>query len=136
MTPSSRLSANSSLLEQRVHGFGVTDEFAMRERIGDEVAGGRRRREIANTIRRRQDRDGVIEHRRGAIEHLGRLDPFPVAALGATDGGGDDLEIRTVVGERLFQRVQKRRIGAIGHQDAQLAAFKAFRPVLENAQGR
>ena len=71
--------------KQRRRRFHMTDELAMGERVGDEIARGGFLQQIVHRGCGRQQRNGVVQHRGTAIDHLIGLDPAAVAGLGAAD---------------------------------------------------
>ena len=129
-----RVRLHAGLVEQRLCRGAVADELAVLEGVGDEVARRRMLQQCPCPRLRRQHCDCVVEHGRAAIDHLLGLDPAAVARLHAADRGRDDLGQRAGLGHGRLQRLQQRGVGAVGHQDAELAAFEALGSVLDDAE--
>ena len=106
--------------------------------VGHEVAGrGLRGQRRARRPARQQDHDGVVEHRRAAVDLLVGRHLGAVAGVDAADRGRDELDVDLrLLGRRGAQRGQRLGVGAVGDQDADLAAGEAVRAVGQDAQRR
>ena len=82
---------DAGLLQQRDAPRGERDELAMGEGVGDEIARGSLARQALSSLFREDERHGVEQDRRPAIDHVLRRDPASVRSFDAADFRRNDL---------------------------------------------
>ena len=125
---------DAGLLKQRDGAQGKGDELAVRESVGDEITGGSLPGQALRAFVREDQRDGIKQNRRAAIDHVFCLNPASVSGFDATDFRRDNLHhraFRLYCGLKLFQQ---RSVGARTYEYTDLAACEAFRSILDDAE--
>ena len=123
-------------LQQRSGCGGVGDELGVGVGVADEVLRRRVVDQLGDAFVRGDDRHGVVQHRRAAVDPLVSRQQLAVTGHHAADAVGDQLDEGALGGRRLVQRPQHRDVGTFGEQHADLASGETLRPVGEDAQRR
>ena len=127
---------DSGGLQQRAGCGGVGDELGVGVGVADEVLRRRVVDQLGDALVRGDDRYGVVQHRRAAIDPLVNRQQLAVTGHHAADAGSDQLDKGALGGRRPLQRPQHPNIGPFGEQHTDLASGKTLWPVGKDAQRR
>ena len=112
----------------------MSDKFAMREGVADEVLGRRIACEQCRPVVAREKRDRVEQHRRPAVDLVPARDARAVRERDPADLRCNQFPDSAGGVDRLGQRLEDPRIRAVGREDSELASGEARRAVEQDTE--